>query len=365
MSIEKIEDFTVDSTSLFDYEGLFQLILEHVSDNLPDVKPIQILKKRKNNKECKQWREMAIDIEKMKIFFDSGNGMLLKSIAHGVPNSQELALSYRERVSTLLGREYLEEALDTAERALCCECSDLVTADLLELRGMCYKRLSQDSYTEAKFWLNRVPSDDPNLKEMEEILKDCSATPNKIKSDLPELKSPSEKFPFASDAIDVEYSKASGRHIVATRDIEIGELLLIEKPYVALRRDLFFVTCSHCLMETAKAIPCERCINCVYCSEKCKADAFNQYHYLDCTIYDLLKHYKSHDTAAPAAHSAKILFKMFREAGNVRIMQRRLARFENNAGNYFNTSSLKFKLILYSNHFLFYFFFRYSRVASE
>lgn len=54
---------------------------------------------------------------------------------------------------------------------------------------------------------------------------------------LPEyltLKDPNPKYPSASSGVTVKYDPAFGRHVVATRDIEAGEVLFCEEPIVSL-----------------------------------------------------------------------------------------------------------------------------------
>ena len=57
----------------------------------------------------------------------------------------------------------------------------------------------------------------------------------------------SERFPGASDAFDVRYHQDKGRYGVASRDVEVGEVLLVETPYVSvLSADVYEVRCYQC-----------------------------------------------------------------------------------------------------------------------
>jgi len=56
-----------------------------------------------------------------------------------------------------------------------------------------------------------------------------------------------ERFPGASDAFDVRYHQDSGRYGVASRDVGVGEILLVEAPYVSvLSADAFQLRCYNC-----------------------------------------------------------------------------------------------------------------------
>jgi len=72
-------------------------------------------------------------------------------------------------------------------------------------------------------------------------------------SDKDELSAPAisgannERFPGASDAFDVRYHQDKGRYGVASRDVGVGEVLLVERPYASvLSADAYEVRCYNC-----------------------------------------------------------------------------------------------------------------------
>jgi len=70
-----------------------------------------------------------------------------------------------------------------------------------------------------------------------------------------------ERFPGASDAFDVRYHQDRGRYGVASRDVAVGEVLLIETPYVSvLSADAYELRCYNCF-RTVGDIPlgCHTC----------------------------------------------------------------------------------------------------------
>lgn len=71
------------------------------------------------------------------------------------------------------------------------------------------------------------------------------------------------RFPGASDALDIRYDPDMGRHGVVTRDIAVGEVLLVEAPYVSvLNSDQFKLRCYGCLKANVGApIGCHQCNN--------------------------------------------------------------------------------------------------------
>ncbi|XP_063922985.1 SET and MYND domain-containing protein 4-like [Zophobas morio] len=92
----------------------------------------------------------------------------------------------------------------------------------------------------------------------------------------------------ARNCIEIQTNEKYGRHIVASRDIAIGEVLAVDKPYaVALHTDISsdrFLFCHECLKHCYNVIPCLNCNEALYCTEACKAKAFQNYHKYECLI---------------------------------------------------------------------------------
>jgi len=71
-----------------------------------------------------------------------------------------------------------------------------------------------------------------------------------------------ERFPGASDAFDVRYHQDKGRYGVTCRDVGVGEVLLVETPYVSvLSADAYELRCYNCF-RTVSDIP----LGCHICS---------------------------------------------------------------------------------------------------
>ncbi|EFA07766.1 SET and MYND domain-containing protein 4-like Protein [Tribolium castaneum] len=71
--------------------------------------------------------------------------------------------------------------------------------------------------------------------------------------------------------------------IVASRDIEIGEILAIEKPWAAVLTTDRLTHCHECLCLCYNLIPCPKCTVALFCSELCK-DKARSYHKYECPI---------------------------------------------------------------------------------
>lgn len=80
-----------------------------------------------------------------------------------------------------------------------------------------------------------------------------------------------------------------GRHLVATKRIEPGDIIAVEKPYTNILLYNFYLThCHHCLQVSYNLIPCYECPLTLYCSKTCRDDAWKRYHQYECSLLDTL-----------------------------------------------------------------------------
>ncbi len=103
------------------------------------------------------------------------------------------------------------------------------------------------------------------------------------------LKEPHPKYPSASSAISVRYEATVGRHVVATRNIEAGEVIFNEEPIVAVlcpEEDATTESCADCFayIKDDAPIPCPTCSKVVFCSLKCRRKALESYHVIECAL---------------------------------------------------------------------------------
>ena len=91
--------------------------------------------------------------------------------------------------------------------------------------------------------------------------------------ELPEwakLTDPHPQYSSASSAITVKYDPLFGRHVVANRKIEVGEVLFNEKPIVSYLNPasecVATPACHHCLRYIHSGlVPCPTCDICSFC----------------------------------------------------------------------------------------------------
>ncbi|CAH1639078.1 unnamed protein product [Spodoptera littoralis] len=94
-----------------------------------------------------------------------------------------------------------------------------------------------------------------------------------------------EKYIDASSKLAVKYTPELGRHVIANEDIEVGEVLVQEDPFVqVLLKSQYSISCAHCFSRKYNLKPCPYCVLVLYCTEDCSANAWEQYHKYECPV---------------------------------------------------------------------------------
>ena len=85
------------------------------------------------------------------------------------------------------------------------------------------------------------------------------------------------------------FPSGRGRFCVADRDVESGELIAVESPFVwMLDREeaKSGSTCWHCFRSAIAPLPCLGCAGLVFCGTQCRAEAEQSYHKYECGLTD-------------------------------------------------------------------------------
>lgn len=99
------------------------------------------------------------------------------------------------------------------------------------------------------------------------------------------LKEANRKIPSASAKVEIRRTKALGRHVVAKRKIKIGEIVVVEKPFVSVLLKAHLQDhCFACLTLRYSTIPCDRCVYAMFCSRTCQQQAWEQHHKYECPM---------------------------------------------------------------------------------
>ncbi|XP_060523174.1 SET and MYND domain-containing protein 4-like [Cylas formicarius] len=182
-----------------------------------------------------------------------------KSILFSPGSSENLALAYANRSAVLFENRLYEECIADINRALKSGYPEKLKAKI------------ETRMEKAK-----------SLKPAQFKVEFCTPAPNISKE------FENSRIQCASSAIAIKNSPSQGRHVVATRDIDPGEILAVETPFCSFLVDDFYTNCHQCLKLCYNLVPCEWCTQALFCSEECENLAL-KYHAYECPILKSLK----------------------------------------------------------------------------
>nr|XP_034173161.1 SET and MYND domain-containing protein 4-like isoform X2 [Osmia lignaria] len=110
-----------------------------------------------------------------------------------------------------------------------------------------------------------------------------------------------------SDAVALQFDEKRGRHLVATRNIKAGCVLIVESPFAfSTNNEALERNCLHCHvtleMNDSVKIPCHFCQAVSFCSEKCRNEAWRMYHRYECSIFDAFYDNDSEQSQRQSSH---------------------------------------------------------------
>lgn len=273
-----------------------------------------------------------------------------ESILYAVDSSEDLALAYANRSAALFKLNKYEDCIKDIDRAFNLKYPDRLKTKLYKRKGLCLMSLGRPGatymFSQALLWvdhmtLNKDEQDDAKHDLAMQILTPYPPPnlPEKaIEYPFEKVLQPNSIIPAASDAIAVKYSERYGRHVVATRKIEPGEVLVIEKPFCKrLTSQNILTNCSYCLRAAWSMIPCIFCVNVAYCSEECKDKAWEEYHEIECSVLGQLLCLDINDQTCLTMRMAIVATKKGKKMDELR---QEVASADSNTG--INTKSSKF-----------------------
>ncbi|GCC17986.1 hypothetical protein chiPu_0021608 [Chiloscyllium punctatum] len=208
-----------------------------------------------------------------------------KGLHHSSTHSSQAALLYANRSAALYQLQRYQECLVDIERAQEHNYPHELLHKILARRTACLQRLGQaDGASDlcSKEHLNARGRGRARIQS-QPTTGGAPHGQTKTSGTLCEI----------SPSIAVRSDSSRGRHLVATEELRPGEVLLQEKAFAAVlipegaRREPFSnedMYCHHCLEWTELPVPCLTCSFSSYCSELCRENAWNQYHWLECRL---------------------------------------------------------------------------------
>ncbi|XP_044001588.1 SET and MYND domain-containing protein 4-like [Aphidius gifuensis] len=223
-----------------------------------------------------------------------------KSIAYAPLGSNELSLAYANRSAVLFKARLYEDCLLDIERSLKIGYPDKLKTKLFLRQSLCFKALKPASGLEPCISMANAMQWLPNLKKINpkyDIIKEYPKLMNELDEPrdknvimfLPKITNKHPQIIGAADSIELKTFKNNQQYMIASRDIKAGEFIYVDKPFeMIVSIEKRHVYCWHCCLETVAGVPCDKCPQIIYCSNKCKDAAWHEYHDIECPFLNVV-----------------------------------------------------------------------------
>lgn len=144
--------------------------------------------------------------------------------------------------------------------------------------------------------INKYPADRcAELTQREMVCRTILAQDDPYNDDdewkEPELSyPPHENVPFIANCLEIRHNGLYGNHIVTNRDLKVGDIVAILKPYIMSPAPRFhYERCENCCTEHFQnLIPCPTCTVAMFCDEKCLKEAMDGFHQYECIAINVI-----------------------------------------------------------------------------
>ncbi|KAK0168133.1 hypothetical protein PV327_001964 [Microctonus hyperodae] len=255
----KIKGKSYDISSAKNNEERVKIALQYLSSN---ENPIDFHRRSKQNKSTAKVSEYIEEGNKAyqsQLWVDA-----IEKYTHAVIyaeiNSKELARAYGNRSAALYDAGLYDDSLIDIERALKIGYNDNTKAKLYTRRAKCIfsleKKMTPEvkkAIADARKWLENMNENNKKLLKniLDEfpknlLIKKSTAKVNYSKI-MPKIPNNNPKILEASGAVTLKYSKKYGRLVEATKDIDAGDVIMVQKCYATCTdRNFYYKRCAHC-----------------------------------------------------------------------------------------------------------------------
>jgi SET and MYND domain-containing protein 4 len=256
-----------DSHRFDDVLEKFQSVEEHAEKikyalNLlekNDLFPKVPLRYPKNDDQSTEFRKSGNKCFEDKRYFDALE-FYNKSICYAEPGTENLSIGYANRSAVYMKWQLFDKCLENIRLA-----------------------------KKANYPARLLPKLEKRSVECQEFKKTKQTLTPEIH--VPKLSySAHAQIPFMADSIELVENEKFGRHLIANRDLKVGDTVLLEKPFESRLHDLHkYRRCTNCLAENELTlIPCPDCTSAMFCSTQCMSSAHKKFHKYECPIIEAL-----------------------------------------------------------------------------
>ncbi|XP_044001688.1 SET and MYND domain-containing protein 4-like [Aphidius gifuensis] len=215
-----------------------------------------------------------------------------QAIIYIIPNTEMSSYLYHWRSIILYELGMFESCLEDLERVSLIHLPSAHKPDYHLRKAVCHRTITSKLLAKVIDQPNKLDeSFQKQLQQMVESTRKFGDVPIDrgyevcYNPTIPILKNKNPLVPGLSDAVELNFTEDLGRHIIATRDIQPGEIIGVCKPYATV---LFIEErlkhCWHCTKQIWNGVPCECCIIAQYCSDYCREKSFEEYHDIECAV---------------------------------------------------------------------------------
>ncbi|KAJ8675820.1 hypothetical protein QAD02_011606 [Eretmocerus hayati] len=276
-----------------------------------------------------------------------------QSIAFSPLKSETLALAYGNKSAILEHIRQYKESILSIDRAVKITMSAPLKVKLHCRKAKCMMALGLPDFNKnlelAKFWLGKIFAEEKIYKDLTDLINQTKTFIEKFESLKTDEKfaemfgslTTREEEPKVPSAVEIAYSEEFGKHLIASRDIKPGEILVMEKTFnSAPFTGLSYLYCWHCNSFLWDTIPCDGCALSLFCSEQCKTESWEKYHSIECkvvsTIFITYRYISSSCSTFMTTESSvfkspgmRIFFSALKQSEDVNKLQATLESFDN------------------------------------
>uniref|UniRef100_A0A182W9M9 SET domain-containing protein n=1 Tax=Anopheles minimus TaxID=112268 RepID=A0A182W9M9_9DIPT len=192
-----------------------------------------------------------------------------ESITFSEKGSEERALAYGNRSTICLELRRYEDCLENIRLARESNYPERLAEKLNNRENYAKQALEKDKTKKKK--INKNPARRTHEQAERQLKLSYSAH---------------ENMPQVANCLQLQRNEQFGRHVVTNHRLNVGDVVMIDKPFVTVLDDLLrYIRCAYCYHETIfTLIPCEGCTLAMYCSEDCLSKAHQQYHRYECAV---------------------------------------------------------------------------------
>lgn len=208
----------------------------------------------------------------------------------GDGKNNEKSIEYRQLGDMELKKQNWYEAIELYNQSLCYAANGSEHIGLgYAKRAQCFSSLKMFDKCIVDIELaekSNYPVDELHeLKERKVISLKLIAAGAQVKLVEPKLDhEPHKDFPEMASSLEFRRNEQFGKHLVATGDIDVGDVIIHEKSFAIIPTECYKY-CNICMVAQTNLIPCTKCTTALLCS-KCKDDKM---HPFECYMHGRFK----------------------------------------------------------------------------